>query len=45
MGIPLVCQCLIVHFGEAHHGECITSKPPNEAGKIAKNLFEGHRLP
>jgi hypothetical protein len=37
MGISSVCQRLRVHFGEAHRWECITSKPPNKAGKIAKN--------
>jgi hypothetical protein len=26
-----------VHFGEAHRGECIRSKPSDEMGKIANN--------
>jgi hypothetical protein len=30
-----VCQGLRVHFGEAHHEECISWKS-NEEGKIAK---------
>jgi hypothetical protein len=32
-----VCQRLYVHFDEAHHEKCITSKPSNEVGKIAKS--------
>jgi hypothetical protein len=31
-----MCQHLYVYFDEAHHRECIRSKPPNKVGKIAK---------
>jgi hypothetical protein len=37
MCILSVCQHLRVHFSEAHRGECITSKPPDEMCKIAKS--------
>jgi hypothetical protein len=32
-----VCQRLYVHFDEAHHEKCISSKPSDEVSKIAKS--------
>jgi hypothetical protein len=32
-----VCQRLYVHFDEAHHEKCISSKPSDEVSKISKS--------
>jgi hypothetical protein len=40
MGISSVCQRLYVHFDEINHKKCISSKPSDEVGKIAKSSHQ-----